>query len=131
MKNMLPQLRNAFAQWAVLPDKQWDELASIFQVRQVGLRDFVAFPGDEAHELIFVCHGLLRFYYISVEGKETNKAFIAENEFAGPLASAVLGLPVYYGIQALEATTMLVAPFAEFTGALVKYDSRKKVVSSI
>ncbi|MEM7345241.1 MAG: Crp/Fnr family transcriptional regulator [Chloroflexota bacterium] len=109
------QLRQAFTQWADLSDQQWETVATIFQERQVNARDFVSFPGDDTHELIFVGQGLLRFYYISAEGKETNKAFIAENEFAGPLASAMLGLPIYYGIQALESTTMLVAPFAQFT----------------
>ena len=72
-------------------------------------------PGDETHELLFCCQGVLRFYYLSADGKETNKAFIAENEFAGPLASTMLGLPVYYGIQALEQTDYLVAPLSQFT----------------
>ena len=115
MNDLHLSLQNTFNQRARLSNKQWRDLAAIFRVRQAGAKTFVARPGDEAHELIFVYRGLLRFYYLSAEGKETNKAFIAENEFAGPLASAVLGLPIYYGIQALEETTMLVASFAEFT----------------
>lgn len=51
----------------------------------------------------------MRFYYLAEDGAETNKAFIAENTFAGPLAAAVLKLPVIYGIQALEPTSLLVA----------------------
>ncbi len=113
--NALTQLRDGFSQWAALPKPQWQQLATIFRVRHAAQREFVTQPGDDKHELIFVCQGLLRFYYLSADGKETNKAFIAENEFAGPLASAMLGLPLYFGIQALEGTTMLVAPFSDFT----------------
>jgi CRP-like cAMP-binding protein len=122
MNNYYLALREAFTQWSNLSDNQWDILSSKFKIRQASPRDYVAFPGDLAHELIFVGQGLLRFYYVSADGKESNKAFIAENEFAGPLASALMGLPIYYGIQAMEATTMLIVPFSEFT-ALYSQDA--------
>ncbi|MFK7805501.1 MAG: Crp/Fnr family transcriptional regulator [Anaerolineae bacterium] len=115
MSDSFLQLRTAFNTLTPLPDPEWDRLKKIFQNRQVNLNDFVSHPGDEAHELIFVTQGLLRFYYLTADGKESNKAFIVENQFAGPLASAVLGIPIYYGIQALEPTSMLVAPFQAFT----------------
>lgn len=66
------------------------------------------------HELMFVCSGLLRFYYLAEDGTESNKAFAAENDFAGPLAASYLDLPVIYGIQTLEPTTMLVANYYDF-----------------
>ena len=116
-------LRQAFSPWADLSDELWSELAAIFRLKSAVDREFVTLPGEDTHELIFVCKGLLRFYYLSADGKETNKAFIAEHQFAGPLASAALGLPIYYGIQALEDTTMLIAPFRAFT-ALYDKDSR-------
>ena len=116
MSNCFPsQLRNSFSKWAELSDEQWATLSNIFRIKEVAAKNSVAFPGDNRHELIFVCKGLLRFYFISSDGKESNKAFIVENEFAGPLASAMLGLPIYYGIEALEDTTMQVANFNDFT----------------
>lgn len=115
MDDLFKALRTATEKWTALDEAQWARLADIFVVRQVAARAYVSLPGDAAHELLFVCQGLLRFYYVSEDGKESNKAFIAENEFAGPLASAMLNLPIYYGIQALEPTTVLVAPFTQFT----------------
>ena len=115
MDDLFKALRTATEKWAALDESQWARLADIFTVRQVAARAYVSLPGDATHELLFVCQGLLRFYYVSEDGKESNKAFIAENEFAGPLASAMLNLPIYYGIQALESTTILVAPFTQFT----------------
>lgn len=108
------QLHTAVSQWVNLSEAQWQQLAVIFRPRQVEARQFIALPGADQHEILFVNEGLLRFYYVGEDGEETNKAFIGENEFAGPLASAALGLPLYFGIQALEPTQMLVAQYDDY-----------------
>lgn len=108
------QLRNAVDQWVELTDQQWQQFAAIFQEKKVNAQEFILLPGDYVHELLFVCAGLLRFYYLSEDGTESNKAFIAENTFAGPLAASVLKMPVIYGIEALEPTTLLVASYTDF-----------------
>ncbi len=114
-RSIFNQLRSQFSIWAPLQDDEWQLLSAIFSLRHAQAKSAVSHPGDEAKDLIFVGQGLLRFYYLSETGKETNKAFVAENEFAGPLASAQLGLPLYFGIEALEDTLMLVASFDKFT----------------
>lgn len=108
------QLRTTVNQWVTLTDRQWETLVAIFRVRKIAEQTHLLLPGDYVYELLFVCSGLLRFYYLSEDGIESNKAFIAENTFAGPLAASVLDLPVIYGIQALEPTTLLVADYADF-----------------
>ncbi len=108
------QLRTAVNQWVDVADEQWTHLAAIFYEREVAEQESILFPGDYVHELIFVCSGLLRFYYLSKDGTESNKAFIAENTFAGPLAASVLAMPVIYGVQALEPTTLMVAKYSDF-----------------
>lgn len=108
------QLHTAVSQWVDLSATQWQQLAAIFRPRLAEKGQYVALPGDNTHQIIFVNDGLLRFYYIDEEGQETNKAFVGENEFAGPLASAIAGLPLYFGIQALETTHLLAAPYANY-----------------
>lgn len=108
-------LRNALAEWVTLTDTQWQQVAQIFQRREAALHEHLLLPGAMVHEVLFVCEGLLRFYYLNDKGDEANKAFIAENTFAGPLGASALNLPVLYGVQALEPTTLLVASFADFT----------------
>ena len=108
------QLKTAVSQWVELSEKQWQQLATIFGLREAETRQHIVLPGAIEHEIIFVNQGLLRFYYLGEDGEETNKAFIGENEFAGPLASAALGLPLYFGIQALEETQMLVAQYSDY-----------------
>ena len=88
-------------------------LAEAFSLREVGAREAVARPGSDRHEVLFVARGLLRFYYPGDDGAEANKAFVAEGEFAGALAAATLGVPILYGIEALELSTVLAVPVAE------------------
>jgi len=108
------QLHTAVSQWVDLSETQWQQVAGIFKLRQVEARQLLVLPGTTQHEVMFVTQGLLRFYYINEEGEEANKAFIGENEFAGPLASAALNLPLYFGIQALEDTQMLAASYSDY-----------------
>ena len=93
-------------------------LAGAFSLREVAARAPVARPGSSAHEVLFVARGLLRFYYPGEGGAEANKAFVAEGAFAGALAAAELGVPILYGIEALEASTVLAAPVAELAARM-------------
>ncbi len=115
------QMRATLNSWVNLTDSQWEQFASIFQVRTVEKQEYILFPGAKVHELYFVCSGLLRFYYIGDNGTESNKAFISENTFAGSLAAYHLDLPIVYGIQALEATTFLAASFSDFVDLFEKH----------
>ena len=107
-------MRAVLDQWMVLSDSQWERFAGIFRVANQPAHSSLLLPGDLVHELLFVVDGLLRFYYLDEDGVESNKAFIGEHEFAGPLASASLNVPVIYGIETLEPTTLLVARYADF-----------------
>ncbi len=101
-----------------LNETQQRLLASAFTTREVAEREHLVLPGSTAHEVFFVAHGLLRFYYPSDDGRESNKAFVAEGEFAGALAAANLGLPLLYGVEALEPTTVLTASYVDFVGLM-------------
>lgn len=121
MPDAFQQIRTALAPWASLNDAQWETLAAIFRVREVRAGEHLLLPGDATHEWLFISEGLLRFFYVADDGTESNKAFLAEGAFAGSLAAAVLGLPVVYGIQALEPTVVLAARYADFV-ALYEVD---------
>ncbi|MGH1362082.1 MAG: Crp/Fnr family transcriptional regulator [Calditrichia bacterium] len=112
--NSSRQMKTLVETWANLDANQWSMLSAIFQERRVDARVQIATPGSTRHELFFVSAGLLRFYYLSSDGKEVNKAFIAENMFAGPLAASALNLPIIYGIETLEQTTLLSADYHRF-----------------
>ena len=115
------QVRTILAAGASLSTAQWDRFAKILHWRRVRAQEYIILPGSMQHELYFVCEGLLRVYYATDAGKEANKAFVPENSFAAPLAASALGLPLIYGVQALENSALAVASYAEFT-ALFEVD---------
>lgn len=115
------RLRSTVARWTDLPDPQWEQFASIFREKEVTAGDYLLHPGDRDYDLIFVGKGLLRIYYLDDEGRESNKAFPAENGFAGPLATALLGRPSRYGIEALEDSQLLAARYRDYFELLEKH----------
>ena len=120
LKNMNPPnphlqaMRETTEAWVALPDAVWQRFERLFTSRTVSAGTYLLHPGDRVFELLFVGDGLLRFYYTDKEGRERNKAFISEGMFAGPLAASLLDLPVMYGIEALEPTTLYAAPYTDF-----------------
>ena len=109
----MPSFADAVAEWVALDPDQLDRLRSVFAERSADAREPVALPGAPAHEVLFVRRGLLRFYYPADDGRQSNKAFVAEGEFAGAVAAAQLGVSLLYGIEALEPTDYLAAPYAD------------------
>jgi CRP-like cAMP-binding protein len=108
------QMRIALVPWVQFAEPEWARFASLFHFRTVREREHILLPGASVDDLVFVCDGLLRAYYLSDTGIESNKAFIAEHEFAGPLPATAVDASVLCGIQALEVTTLLVARYADF-----------------
>lgn len=101
--------------WAVLDDRQWSLFASIFRRKRVPASDHILHVGSIDQFIYFIVAGLIRVYYEGPDGKESNKAFGVEGMLGGPLVASILGLPSYYGIEALEDTELLVAPVTDFT----------------
>lgn len=109
------QLRSVVSEWVDLDDAQWSRFASVFRARSVSSGCHVLHVGATEQFVYFVSTGLLRVYYVSRDGKESNKAFGTEGMLGGPLVASILGLPSYYGIETLEDTDLLVAPVDRFT----------------
>ncbi len=107
-------LRAAVSRWAELSDAQWGRFASVFRRRSASAGSHILHVGDTEQFIYYIVSGLIRVYYTSTDGKESNKAFGTEGMLGGPLVASILGLPSYYGIEALEDTELLVAPVRDF-----------------
>lgn len=105
-------MRTAIGKWAVLNDESWERFAGIFAEEDCEQGAHLVLPGAPLQKLYFVMRGMLRFYYLDAEGREWNKSFVEEGSFAGALSSYLLALPAPFGIQALEPTRVVAAPWA-------------------
>ena len=108
------QLRSVLQGWLELPQTQWLQLRSLFQLKTIRKHEHIIYPGTKNYPILFVYSGLLRTYYLSEDGIEKNKSFAVEDTIGGPISAFVLGLPVVYGVQALEPSTLLLAQYDDF-----------------
>ena len=63
--------------------------------------------GDTDTSVYFVQSGLLKAYYITPDGKELIKSFIAENEFIGSLIACHTNEPCTFNLSCLEDSYLL------------------------
>jgi len=63
--------------------------------------------GDLDTSVYFVQSGLLKAYYITPDGKELIKSFIAENEFIGSLIACHTSAPSTFNLSCLEDVFLL------------------------
>lgn len=66
--------------------------------------------GNAMDDAYFIVKGLVRYYYLTEEGKEFNKHFATAGDFAASMHSFVLQAPSPFFIQAIELTDTIVLP---------------------
>ena len=95
------------------PGKEWEFFAALFAPRKLDSGNYFLRAGAKSGSLCFVNAGLLRFFYETGDGKEFNKSFSKENEFAGNYSAYLTGTESRFNIQALEDSHLLVASFSD------------------
>ena len=101
------QLNEVLAHFGMTEESERDKVKS-FCSRQSFAKDAMLYRcGEIADSVFFICSGLVRFYYITEDGKQHNKSFSRENQFAGAMQYSVRPQPSRFYIQALEPTQTL------------------------
>jgi CRP-like cAMP-binding protein len=125
-RELFRQMRETLSQWADFHDIEWEMLRTLFRPRRIGKSGYALKPGEKPSEILFICSGLLRYFYAGGggyngkegkdgrEGKDSNKVFLTEGMFSSPIAGCPLSPEAGCGIQALEPTVVLAADAAAF-----------------
>jgi len=66
--------------------------------------------GDTLEELFFVNSGLVRYYYLTPDGKEYNKNFVSSGSVVTSLSSFLEAKPAPFFTEALEDTVLVAVP---------------------
>lgn len=66
--------------------------------------------GEHSTEHYFVVEGLVRYYYLGLDGKEHNKAFYDKGHIVGSLSAIILNEPARYYIETIEPCTLIAIP---------------------
>ena len=91
----------------------WQAFAALFTRATLQPDEYFIRAGENSERICFVNSGLLRLFYRRHDGKEFNKSFSRENEFAGAYSAWLTQTPARFSIQALEQCHLLVAEFAD------------------
>jgi len=112
MKNQegLEQFKGVVDSTVSVPDGEWDAFVRHLAERIFEKNDYLIRAGDVVDNFYFITGGLVRFFYLTEDGKEFNKHFAMENGFAGSFYSLILSEPCGFSIQALERTETIVLP---------------------
>ena len=85
-----------------------DEVAANVTIRKISKGDCLIKAGEVCKEIIFLESGLLRSYYINLNGDDMTYCVTFENEFISAYASYVSGAPAIENIEAMVDSTVSV-----------------------
>ncbi len=110
----LAQLKISLNTYTPIEHSEWQKLSLIFKEKNYEKGQNLIDPNMDKSKIFFVCKGLIRYYYLSEDGKEWNKAFINENTLSSSFTIDFLGDNSPYAVQALEDTAILISDYSQF-----------------
>ncbi|MBK8946081.1 MAG: Crp/Fnr family transcriptional regulator [Ignavibacteriae bacterium] len=84
-----------------------DEIKKVFKYEFYSKGEFYIREGETPNKIGFITKGLMKYYYIDLDGNEWIKYFSGENSFTASYASFLYQFPSLYFIEAIEDTTIL------------------------
>lgn len=86
---------------ADIPKDEWEYLKSKLFAKNFDKGAHVFEAGYTPQYVYFIVTGLLRFYYVDINGKQVNKSFLRAGGVLGSLASMIKRQPILYSAEAL------------------------------
>jgi len=112
-KSHIQLFHNFIEQYSNLDLEEFSLLLDLFELRKYKYREHIVAPTEDNNSTFFIISGLVRYYYLTNDGKEWNRAFLSEDMMSTSLSTDVDRIDPY-GIQALEDTEVIFANFSDF-----------------
>ena len=112
-KSHIQYFKHSIEQYTSMDSKEFSVLLNIFELKKYKKNAHIVGPVEENNSIFFIISGLVRYYYLTEDGKEWNRAFISKNMMSTSF-SKDFGWIEPYGIQAIEDTDVLIADFFDF-----------------
>lgn len=88
-------------------------------------------PGDRWNELMVICQGVFRLYYLDSEGKESNKGFFSEGQILAPMARSAIEEPSLFFVETLTDVEVCQCRYDQLAAALNKYPGSNRLFHSL
>jgi CRP-like cAMP-binding protein len=92
--------------------RETDLLLGSARVLQREAGDILFAAGDILEDLYFVASGLVRYYYLTPDGREFNKSFVSNGGAVTCLSSFLEARPAPFFTEALEPTVLVALPMS-------------------
>jgi CRP-like cAMP-binding protein len=113
VKPMRELLAAAFGGLSPLPPETLTALERIARPRSFAAGDHLLRAGARAERVFVIAKGLVRELYVTADGDEHTRTFMAERQITGSLLDLLSGEPSVTWIEALEPTETLALPYRE------------------
>ncbi len=98
----LQTMQKTLDQQIGMPDADWSLMLQHMSVIEVPKKTLLQNAGERSLMHHFIVEGLVRYYYLDLEGKEHNKAFYDKGHIAGSLSAIILEEPARFSIETGE-----------------------------
>lgn len=105
---------NIFREFISLREKDLNELSELFIKKEYMHNETLIRAGEKWDKVFFIQKGIIRLFYINMEGKEYNKGFFWENQLLWPIAPSARKRESLFNISALENVIVSVCSFSSF-----------------
>lgn len=95
-------------------ERSQERLAASVRLQSFEAGEFLIRQGERASNLYLISQGLAKMFYITADGKEFVKSFIAEGQFSGSLVALMEGGESTFSSVCLEPVSAEVVSYAAF-----------------
>lgn len=99
-------------QFGTIDKKALENLQSCFSLKYLRKNESFTQVGEYSKKVAFLKEGIIRAYFIGLDGKEFSKQFYIAPNMIGAYASLITSQPTKINHQALTDCTLLVAPYS-------------------
>jgi len=103
-------LRDLLQSIAPLPSEEWSWLQARLERRNYGSGETLFRPGDPDAGIHHLQCGLVRYFYLTADGRERNHSFAVEGNLVACFAAYVGAGLCTFTVEALEPTNSLLIP---------------------
>lgn len=94
-----------------LAEEAGKQLRPYTKLRSLTRKEDLLRHGDRWDKFFYIQSGILRMFYIDLEGKESNKAFFGEGQCIWPVAPMDRNTSILFNIAAIPQTELLTCQF--------------------
>lgn len=122
-----------FSDWllrkASMPEELSSALLQAAYVRRLEAGETLFAAGDQLQDLHFVSQGLVRYFYLTSDGKEFNKNFVSAGGVATSLSAFLVDQLSPFFVQALEDTLIVSVPFDQLRALRSQWGELERLIN--